>query len=275
MTIKNLASGALFLFAHQDDEFGVFHVIEQELRVGRRVCCVYVTDGGATAETDRRNSESKAVLQKLGVAVDNIFFVGQQYTISDGKLYRHVDIFAEWLSRFLENHSIIETCYVPAWEGGHPDHDVLHAIAVEILLRQKRTNKPTVMQYGLYNGYHCIGPFFRVLSPLPKNGAIQRQKIPWRNRFRYIRFCLSYPSQWRSWIGLFPFVAGHYLFNGMQYLQNVSVEQLKSPPHSRPLYYERRGFLDWNTLSYVVEQLTEQKSVKSTDPDIPNTSKKR
>jgi len=248
-----MRSASIFLMAHQDDEFGVFHQIESELAAGRWVRCIYVTDGAATADSDHRDRESRTVLQALGVEVNDILFVGRQLSIGDGQLHRHVGAFTGWLDSFLNDHPIIQACFVPAWEGGHPDHDMLHAIAVELL--ETRVDSPAVWQYPLYNGQNCFGPFFRVMSPLSSNGPIERQSIAWRDRFRYIRFCLSYPSQWRSWLGLFPFVGGHYLFRGAQYLQGTNRQRLEQPPHQRPLYYERRGFLDWPAMCLAIEQL--------------------
>lgn len=253
-----MRSASIFFMPHQDDEFGVFHQIEHELSAGRWVRCIYVTDGSATADPDRRDSESRAVLQKLGVAADDIFFIGRQLSITDGQMHHHVGVFVDWLDCFLNDHPTVQACFVPAWEGGHPDHDLLHAIVVELLAA--RANSPTVWQYPLYNGRNCSGPFFRALSPLSENGPIERQPIAWRNRFRYIRLCLSYPSQWRSWIGLFPFVGGHYLFHGVQSLQGVSRQRLEQPPHQRPLYYEQRGFLDWPTMCIAIEQLHQKLS---------------
>jgi LmbE family N-acetylglucosaminyl deacetylase len=40
---RNASPVALFLFAHQDDEFGVFHVIDECRRRGQRVVCAYLT----------------------------------------------------------------------------------------------------------------------------------------------------------------------------------------------------------------------------------------
>lgn len=256
---------SIFFMAHQDDEFGVFHQIEREIDSDRMVRCVYVTDGAATADPDRRDRESMSVLQNLGVSENDIFFIGRKLSIGDGKLYCRVSVLAEWLCRFFDVHKNIKNCFVPAWEGGHPDHDLLHAIVVEVLLR--RTSPPAIWQYPLYNGKDCFSHFFRVLSPLPENGSVQRQLITWKDRFRYVRLCLSFPSQWRSWIGLFPFVAAHYLFDGAQYLQGVCRQRLEFPPHVLPLYYERRGFLDWPTLSSAVKQLTEQKLTNLSEPN--------
>lgn len=244
---------ALFLFAHQDDEFGVFARIEQELRAGRRVSCVFVTDGAATANPDRRDAESRAVLQQLGVPTHNILFVGRQLAIGDGQLHRHTEVLADWLSRFLDAHPTFDSYFVPAWEGGHPDHDLLHAVAVELLVA--RGDLAKVWQYPLYNGRNCPGPLFRLQSPLPENGPVNRQAIGWYDRLRYIRLCLAYPSQWRTWVGLFPFVCLHYLCSGVQQLQHVDRARLTQPPHARPLYYERRAFLDWPTLRAALEPL--------------------
>lgn len=248
---------ALFLFAHQDDEFGVFSQIELELRAGRRALCVFVTDGGATASPDHRDAESRQVLQSLGVPEQNIFFIGRQLLIGDGQLHQHVRKLAGWLQSFTNLHPEIKFCFVPAWEGGHPDHDLLHAVAVEIITPSKQNIE--IWQYPLYNGRNCPGPLFRLFSPLPENGPVKQSRIVWRDRFRYVRLCLAYPSQWRTWIGLFPFALLHYLFRGVQHLQRVDRARLKEPPHAQPLYYERRAFLDWPTLRASFEKIYDQK----------------
>lgn len=244
---------ALFLFAHQDDEFGVFARIEQERRAGRHVCCIYVTDGAATADPDRRDAESRAVLKQLGVEPQAILYAGRQLGIGDGELHRHPRRLADWLGGFLDAHPTLETFFVPAWEGGHPDHDLLHAIAVELLAA--RGLLAGVWQYPLYNGRNCRGLLFRLQSPLPENGHVHREPVAWRDRLRYLRLCLAYPSQWRTWIGLFPFVCLHYLRGGAQQLQHVDPARLAHPPHVRPLYYERRAFLDWPTLRAAIDTL--------------------
>jgi len=237
---------ALFLFAHQDDEFGVFARLEKELRSGRKVCCVYLTEGAATLVKGQREQESRAVLQKLGVPDADILFIGTQLKWGDCQLHLHMNGLSDWLHGFMDEHPETDVCFVPAWEGGHPDHDVLHAITVEVM--HDRKTPVTVWQYPLYNGRNCPGLFFRVLKPLPENGPIDQESIAWRDRLRHIRWCLAYPSQWRSWLGLFPFVLIHYLFKGVQQLQSVQISRLSEPPHVCPLYYERRGFLDWPVL---------------------------
>lgn len=238
---------ALFLFAHQDDEFGVFQKILDEQRLGRRVYCVYLTDGAFDGQSSlRRNRESIAVLTKLGVQVEDIIFAGHQLFIPDGGLPDHMEVAADWLANWLVSHQIVASLYLPAWEGGHHDHDALHAIGV--IVAEEASLIKVVRQFSLYNGYKCTGPLFRVFLPLQMNGEFEVTNIPWINRLRFLRYCLSYPSQMTTWVGLFPFALLHYVFYGTQVLQSISRERIRHRPHSEPLYYERRKFYTWEKM---------------------------
>lgn len=238
---------ALFFFAHQDDEFGVFQQIFDEVRNGRRVCCIYLTDGGTTKATPKqRNQESITVLKQLGVHDQDIFFAGSYLSIPDAHLPDHLQKAAKWLGEWFTGISNLTAIYVPAWEGGHHDHDALHAIVVKIA--DEKGLLHLTYQFPLYNGLECLAPLFKVFTPIQSNGFIKSRKIPLSNRLRFLKFCLSYPSQAKTWLGLFPFVLFHYVGRGTQILQPTSVERLKQRPHKGPLYYERRRFFTWQEM---------------------------
>ncbi len=238
---------ALFLFAHQDDEFGVFQQILAEKMLGHRVICVYFTTGAPHGKNpDRRNQESLSVLSSLGVHRDDVFFAGSLLSIDDTHLSEHLQAASEWLDSWLGRLPLVVSVYVAAWEGGHPDHDVLHAIAVQIF--HERGMGRLVRQFPLYNGYRCSGPFYRVFFAICGNGPVERAMIPWANRFRFLGYCLRYPSQLKTWIGLLPFVSLHYLFHGSLTLQPVSIARTQQRPHDGYLYYERRGFSSWRMI---------------------------
>ena len=133
--------------AHQDDEFGVFHQIRRESASGRNVYCIYATDGAASGTPDKRERESLAVLTRLGVSNHNIIFLGRQLSIGDNNLYCHANLLAKWLHDWVTVHADLRECFVPAWEGGHPDHDLLHAIVDLVLLA--RSDPPTVWHYPI------------------------------------------------------------------------------------------------------------------------------
>lgn len=236
---------ALFLFAHQDDEFGVFHVIEECRRRGQHVVCAYFTRG-ANGTALRRNAESTQVLGRLGVGPENIVFAGDQLGIDDTSLYTSLDRADVWITRWFSSFDNVENIYVTAWEGGHHDHDALHALTVRVAHRLGLVGR--VRQYSLYNRYRRPGPLFRVLTPLAANGPVQASRIPLLRRLAYLRFCLQYPSQPITWIGLFPFVLLHYLLRGTQTLQAVSLDRIKEKPHAGTLYYEHRKFCSWERL---------------------------
>jgi len=235
---------ALFLFAHQDDEYGVYQELDACRQRGMRVRCAYFTDGAASGvSATTRNAESVAVLAQLGVAKDDIFFAGETLGIPDAGLPAHLDRAADWLRDWFASQGAIGAVYVMAWEGGHHDHDALHAVTVHIAAERGELDK--VRQFALYNGARIMPPFFRTLSPLPENGPVQSQRLSWAMRLRCLRWCLSYPSQYKTWLGLFPFALWAYLVVGKQSLQAVSLQRTLERPHAGTLYYEHRRFYTW------------------------------
>lgn len=243
----NSAPAALFLFAHQDDEFGVYQRILDCRARGLRVACAYLTDGQtATASAEQRNLESLAVLQRLGVAAHDVHFGGLEMSIGDARLPLQLAAAAGWIRRWLDGYPLVDSLHVTAWEGGHHDHDALHALAV--VIAAERGLLARTWQFSLYHAKGLPGPLFRVLAPLPENGAALATRIPVARRLRHLRACLSYPSQRPTWIGLFPFVALHYLLRGVEQLQPVSPERLAQRPHAGALYYEKRRFFTWTQL---------------------------
>lgn len=236
----------LFLFAHQDDEFGVFHMIDESRRQGRRVVCAYLTRG-VNGIASQRNRESLHVLGKQGVDTQDVAFAGDLLGIDDAKLHLSLDAAGAWIHEWISSYTTINRIYVTAWEGGHHDHDMLHGLTACITHRLGLMEK--VRQFALYNHERCPGPLFKVLSPLKDNGPVDFYRIKFRKRLAYLGLCLEYPSQRKTWIGLFPFVLLHYLLDGRQALQHISMERLGQRPHSGTLYYEQRGFFDWNRMN--------------------------
>ena len=236
---------ALFLFAHQDDEFGVFQKMLDELQQGSQVCCAYLTRGARAGQAaSRRERESVAVLGRLGVT--DIVFAGAELGIDDATLPLHLEKALRWIRDRLASYACIRSIYVPAWEGGHHDHDALHAVTVHAAERHDMLQR--VRQFPLYSACWRAGPFFKVLQPLPANGPVTSEGISWHNRWRFLACCLRYPSQASSWLGLFPFVLLHYARHATQTTQPVSAARIRQRPHPGALYYERRGFFSWADL---------------------------
>ena len=245
----------LVLLAHQDDEFALQPMLIEAVLAGWQVHCAYFTQAPQPALNAQRNAESLQVLKSLGLPDSQVHWPGQRLDIVDGRLWQHLPACAAWLQLELQRLQPAQL-WLPAWEGGHPDHDALHACGV--LVSQRLDRLARVRQFPLYNGWQRHAPWFRVLTPLPDNGPVQIHPMPWRMRWRCLQRCLSYPSQWRSWLGLLPPVAWHLLVKGRLYSQPVSVARLQQRPHPGRLYYEARGFADWDALGQAVMQLQDQ-----------------
>lgn len=245
---------AVFLFAHQDDEAGVFQQIDEAKRKGYQTECIYFTNGVKKGEDPLiRNKESINVLRKFNLKENEIIFAGEMLGINDGKLHCHLKEAKHWLKNYLKEKEKIKLIIVPAWEGGHHDHDTLHALTV--IVTEELGLMSSVKQFPYYNGYKCSGQLFRVMKPIPENGEIEKINIKWKDRLRYLRYCLSYPSQITTWIGLFPFMVWHFIFYDEQYLQRVSRERVLQRPHRGLLYYERRKFYKYDELILEINEI--------------------
>ena len=237
-----MARTFLFLFAHQDDEYGVFFEIKKHCVQGEQVFVIYLTDGGKKSAV--RCQESVRVLRQLGVEKDRILFPGCTFIWHDGKLHQNFSSCWEWLAKFFNSIPELSAVYVPAWEGGHPDHDTVFAAA--LTARQYSFGTFPIYQFSLYSMEGVHPPFFRTMHPLPAHGEIIEERIPFWDRLSFIELCLYYPSQWKTWIGLFWTVAFTYLV-GKQKLQIAKMPSLQRP-HEGQLYYEYRNFCTWEDL---------------------------
>lgn len=245
---------SVFLFAHQDDEYGVYELIHRAVEQGRRAVCIYMTSGVRSgADASIRDRESLAVLADMGVPADDVIFAGAKLAISDLHLHESLDVACDWLEAWLKDHAPIGEIFVTAWEGGHPDHDCLHAVTLHACARAGLPD--IVHQYSLYNAHARPKPFFRVMAPLPQNGAVQLTPIPWSRRMQYLRYTLLYTSQRGTWIGLFPFMLLHYVFWGTQAVQRTSITRLADKPHQGQLYYEARQFATWPDVQFRIQAL--------------------
>lgn len=232
----------LFLLAHPDDEFGVFPWIEQAMAEGRQIHLAWMTDGGwGGQDILRRQHESEKVLTALGVPLTSMCFLGAQHAFADGDLCNQLDPAIEALRAHYAGASLDEII-VPAWEGGHPDHDASHlaglALATEL--------GAALFQYTLYQGEGLPGPVFRVLSPMARNGPLLPISVGIGQRLRCILACLQFRSQWKSFVGLLPFYALKLCFSRHPFvLQPVLPQRTAERPHPGPLLYERRGGPGW------------------------------
>lgn len=225
---------SVFLFAHQDDEVGIAPSIVSDLRAGRDVWCVYLTNGQTKSVASKvRCNESRRVLLRLGVARDRIVFIGVQQGIDDGTL---INSFAQASSALqdLFSHISVGRVYTLAWEGGHPDHDATHLIALAFA----RLKDAETLQYSLYNAFGKRN-FFNVMRPLPQWRLAIEVRLSLRDAWRFTHLCVQYRSQWRTWVGLTAGVALEFLVRRRHRVYAVNPRDASARPHAGGLLYER------------------------------------
>lgn len=227
-----------FLLPHQDDEFGVFYLIENIIERGERAVCFFITNGGfGGADPATRDEESRHVLDALGVQVSDIRFLGSNHGLPDGQLSVLLPAAFEHLKKAAEEFGSPDLVYIPAWEGGHQDHDATHILG--IAAAEFWGARGRLRQFSLYNADRCGLRPYRVLAPIAKNGLAEALPIPAARWMRYLWLCLSYRSQMKTFAGLLPFMAAHYALRGVQNLQEVSSSRVRERPHEGILLYER------------------------------------
>lgn len=245
------------LLPHQDDEFGAFGVIDRCVDAGLALRVFYLTDGAASGHSPRvRNAESLDVLGRLGVPPDRVRFLGDELRSPDGHLASNLqDIFGALLASLPPSTS---TIYVPAWEGGHPDHDAAALVAVALGHELRIEN--SVFQFPLYNAYRCRLLPFAVFNPIAEAGAVVRQPISRARLRRFFALLHLYRSQRRTFAGLLPFIAHYYATDGAQQCQQLTADIVSARPHPGPLLYEKRKWLDWPRFEGTVSQFRTQRT---------------
>ena len=79
-----------YLFAHQDDEFGVYIDISNKIKKNN-IYVIYLTSGYKNkiikSKLSKRDKESLGVLKEIGVKEKNIYFFGKELDIKCNNLF--------------------------------------------------------------------------------------------------------------------------------------------------------------------------------------------
>jgi hypothetical protein len=228
----------IYLLAHQDDEFALLKSIQETRSTG--IAIVYTTNGRQPGvEPLTRNKESLKVLEAIGVTPEQVHFLGGDHEFNDGSLYQYLpEAWRALLKLVTSLDRPITSVYMPAWEAGHQDHDVTHALG--ICLAKHFDCLESSRQISLYHGYGLPWKLYRVQSPLAANGALLPVAIPWKYRLKFLGLFCHYRSQWLTWLALYPYVFFHLVSRGKELLQPVSVARLQEKPHPGIALYEKR-----------------------------------
>jgi len=230
---------ALFLLGHPDDEIAFAPLIARIKSKEQPVRMVYLTDGGVGRATPAvRSAESTRALASLGVSSSEISFLGSELSVPDGQLFRRLSEVYRALDAPGGAVASWGEIYTLGWEGGNPDHDAAHVLAMALAIARDRIQR--AWQVPFYRAADRGPPFFALFAPLPANGPVS--SLPLTPRESRLRAGLMryFPSQWRSFAGLGPAILWHALASPVLRLQPMTLRRLWERPTAGRLLYEQR-----------------------------------
>lgn len=250
----------IFVFAHQDDEIGVFPIIQKAVADNLRVVCLYLTSGAdsVSGKSIIRQQESSKVLSLLGVEIKDIHFIGSKNEICDGNLIYNLGLSFRSLIKILHKYENISNVYVHAYEGGHHDHDAAFVVVACCLEALSIGN--IGKQFPMYRSSRTSMFPYVINKTLNENGAVTKVKY---SRLRCLKYCLltlNYRSQWKSMLGLIPFYAWSWSISATVKIQPVNSLRILSRPHSGKLLYEKHNRMNYEEFKACVLLFSEREN---------------
>jgi len=225
----------LYVLAHFDDEYFAWPLIQRGQKKGDQQYFMYVADYDPAELTERRAQETTRFLMGMGIPAANVAHAGRGTGAMDGSIHERFSAALEASRAAVRRLGPIDRVVVCAWEGGHPDHDSCARLALHL---SRELEDPEVIQFPLYSGKGLAGRLFRAGRPLDENGPIERVSMSWSDWLKFWIGVRHYPSQWRTWLGLWPMMFWTYIRRGFSYQRLTSARVLERP-HSGVLLYER------------------------------------
>lgn len=224
----------VYILAHLDDEYCALPLIWEAQREGLPQRFIYLADYRDKALGARRLAETHAFLGAQGLPAETVRPIGLGRGAFDGQLHKACGQLLSEVMTEIAQAGPVSRLVVPAWEGGHMDHDACAWLGVRA---GERIAAP-VRQFSLYNGPGLPGPLLRAAAPLPQNGPVTRLDPGLGDRLRWLAWVRAFPSQAYAWSGIWPAMAWGLARRGFGW-QALEAARVLERPHPGPLFYER------------------------------------
>jgi LmbE family N-acetylglucosaminyl deacetylase len=190
----------VYILAHFDDEYCALPMIRQAAREGLAQSFIYLADYRDPELGARRAAETRRFLARQGVDGAAVAPLGLGTGAFDQSLHLSIERLAPRLSQTLAEiqarTGVVSRLVVPAWEGGHMDHDACAFLAVRLAAR---IGGPEIRQFSLYNGPGLPGPLLRGGAPLSENGPRHAIRLSAGEWLRWMAGVRAFPSQLYAW----------------------------------------------------------------------------
>lgn len=249
---------ALFVMAHPDDEFGIYGRMLQVRDQGSELWCVWTIGGSAV-----RGVEATRAMAEVGIPESRLRFLKVGGLRTAESLRQAV----RELSGFLAAHPCDEI-YVPAFEGGHVQHDLTQFAVVQAVRQTEAVGR--VYEYPLYN---LAGGRINLFRLTPGTAPVSGITLDTR-RVAFIRgLTRHYPSQRLITEGFLHVMP--YSWQSQPRWREVSVRDYTVPPYGGLMWHDadpRKRF----TRSYraavceTVAEFLKEDAARTRQTDSPN-----
>jgi LmbE family N-acetylglucosaminyl deacetylase len=224
----------VYILAHFDDEYCAWPLIREAARAGQAQAFLYLADYRDAALGARRLRETHAFLAGCGLPAQTVRPIGLGTGAYDQSLHQRVADLHAAARRTIAPLGTVEHLVVPAWEGGHMDHDTCAWIAARL---GAELGVP-VRQFSLYNGPGLPGPLLRAGAPLAQNGPCTPIRLPPKAWLWWLAAVRAFPSQLYAWSGIWPAMVLGLARRGFGW-QSLAPGRVLERPHPGSLFYER------------------------------------
>lgn len=240
----------VYVLAHFDDEYCALPLIRRAAAAGREQRFVHVVDYRDPKMAARRHRETLAFLAREGIPASAQIHLGADTGWWDGELWRHAGPAYEALKAAIPGP--IERVVTPAWEGGHPDHDICAALGVKLAAERSAA---AIDQVGLYQGKGLPWILYRASTPLAENGPIHELRLSAGEWAHWLAAVGAFPSQVKAWSGLLPGMMMTFARQGAFRYQSLDPQRIGQRPHEGGLLYERMFRTPYATVRGAVDSL--------------------
>lgn len=228
----NTPRRVLLLAAHPNDEFGLAATLRGHVRRGDEVWVSWFARDDREQVQQRRHAEALEAMAMIGVPEEHLVVADLPPIVLPAQLPDVVDALRDVAAR-------IEPVlvYVPAYEGGHPDHDALNFAAWEVLALEG----VEVREYPLYRraqGRRFLRRIPRFARMIP---GIGEPDLHWLEpddvRFKHDLWRI-YKTQHPMFDVLLRFSGDEHRFFTTEQTRTLPLRDYTKPPHDLPLLYE-------------------------------------
>jgi LmbE family N-acetylglucosaminyl deacetylase len=224
----------LLLAAHPHDEFGIAATLHAHTTAGDEVFASWYAPDDRPEIRERRQAETRRAMGLVGVPEENLEFADLEPAALTEQLPELVQAVRDTIERVDP-----DLVYVPAFEGGHPDHD-----AVDFAAWEAATSVGIeTLEFPLYRASERRRFFARVPMFARLSGAPDPQRRTRRLQLREVDFKRKLWSVYRSQRPLFDVllrVSGdEERYFSTEPTRPLPLRDYTKPPHERPLLYER------------------------------------